>query len=93
MEIFTHLIGCLYHSPPAPSNKTGGLMTSSEFKELRQKMRITQVALGNIMGMSRRQVWGLENKRTPTKIHTAFIKFIYKHRRNIHGRKSGKREG
>jgi transcriptional regulator with XRE-family HTH domain len=52
-------------------------MTSNQFRQARQELGLTQVQLGKIMGRGQSFVSELESgKRTPTKVHAAFIRFL-----------------
>ena len=51
-------------------------MTSYEFRALRIKLGLTQAELGEIMGMLPVHVSRTENRRAPTRIQEAFIRYI-----------------
>jgi transcriptional regulator with XRE-family HTH domain len=52
-------------------------MTSEEFRALRLQLGLTQVELGDKMGIRQEHISRIENgERQPTKIQAAFIRYI-----------------
>ena len=56
-------------------------MTSEEFRKKRKEIGLTQKELGQLIGRTQNNVSDIERgKHKPTKIQSAFIRYIFEHR-------------
>lgn len=51
-------------------------MTSTEFRQLRDQLGLSQAELGRLMGLTAREISRIETDRQPTRVQAAFIKHI-----------------
>ena len=51
-------------------------MTSEEFRQLRDRLGLSQAELGRLMGLHAREISRIETYRQPTRVQAAFIKHI-----------------
>lgn len=51
-------------------------MTSNEFRQLRDRLGLSQAEIGRLMGLHAREISRIENDRQPTRVQAAFIKHI-----------------
>ena len=51
-------------------------MTSEEFRQLRDRLGLSQAELGRIMGLLPREISRIETDRQPTRLQAAFIRHI-----------------
>ena len=51
-------------------------MTSEEFRQLRDRIGLSQAELGRLMGLHAREISRIETDRQPTRVQAAFIKHI-----------------
>lgn len=51
-------------------------MTSTEFRQLRDQLGLSQAELGRLMGLTAREISRIELDRQPTRVQAAFIKHI-----------------
>jgi transcriptional regulator with XRE-family HTH domain len=51
-------------------------MTSAEFRQLRDRLGLSQAELGRLMGLHAREISRIEIDRQPTRLHAAFIRYI-----------------
>jgi len=51
-------------------------MTSAEFRQLRDRLGLSQAELGRLMGLHAREISRIETDRQPTRLQAAFIKHI-----------------
>jgi len=51
-------------------------MTSAEFRQLRDRIGLSQAELGRLMGLHAREISRIETDRQPTRVQAAFIKHI-----------------
>lgn len=51
-------------------------MTSAEFRQLRDRLGLSQAELGRLMGLTAREISRIETDRQPTRVQAAFIKNI-----------------
>ena len=51
-------------------------MTSTEFRQLRNQLGLSQAELGRLMGLAAREISRIELDRQPTRVQAAFIKHI-----------------
>ena len=51
-------------------------MTSAEFRQLRDRLCLSQAELGRLMGLHAREISRIETDRQPTRVQAAFIRYI-----------------
>ena len=51
-------------------------MTSTEFRQFRSQLGLSQSELGRIMGLTAREISRIEISRNPTRVQAAFIRHI-----------------
>ena len=51
-------------------------MTSTEFRQLRDQLGLSQAELGRLMGLTAREISRIELDRQPTRVQAAFIRYI-----------------
>jgi len=51
-------------------------VTSEEFRQLRDRLGLSQAELGRLMGLHAREISRIETDRQPTRVHAAFIMYI-----------------
>ena len=51
-------------------------MTSEEFRQLRDRIGLSQAELGRLMGLHAREISRIETDRQPTRLQSAFIRHI-----------------
>ena len=51
-------------------------MTSEDFRQLRDRLGLSQAELGRLMGLHAREISRIETYRQPTRVQAAFIKHI-----------------
>ena len=51
-------------------------MTSTEFRQVRLRLGLTQAELADLMGTRPQHISRIETDRQPTRLHAAFIRYI-----------------